>query len=50
MGPHVIIKSDAKGSNHGPYDFEQKAWKKAKDFQYPTRGYTLLPGARFVKN
>ncbi|MCR4853900.1 MAG: L,D-transpeptidase [Prevotella sp.] len=45
----VIIQSDAKGPNRGPYAFEKKAWKAAKDFQLPTKGYTLLKGASFVK-
>lgn len=49
VGTPVIIKSDAKGPNCGPYAFEEKAWKAAKDFQLPTRGYTLLKGATFEK-
>ena len=48
VGTAVVIKSDEEGPNRGPYDFEKRAWKKAKDFAYPTAGYTLLPGATFV--
>ena len=49
VGMNVIIKSDQKGPDHGPYGFETKAWNATKDFQYPTRGYTLLNGAHFVE-
>ena len=48
VGTAVVIKSDEEGPNRGPYNFEKRAWKKAKDFAYPTAGYTLLPGATFV--
>ncbi len=48
VGTAVVIKSDDEGANRGPYNFEKKAWKAAKDFCYPTAGYTLLPGATFV--
>ena len=49
VGTRVIIKSDFDKNNCDPYPFEQRAWKAAKDFRHPINGYTLLPGARFVK-
>ena len=48
VGTPVVITSDEKGPNRGPYGFEKKAWKEAKGFSHPTKGYTLLPGATFV--
>jgi len=48
VGMKVVIKSDEAGPDHGPYNFEKKAWKAANDFCYPKEGYTLLPGATFV--
>lgn len=49
VGTKVIIRSDFDKNNRAPYPFEERAWQRENKYRFPTKGYTLLPGTRFVK-